>query len=237
MLFEAKNLSKTFKTGWLKQKKVCAVSRAEISLKRGETIGIVGESGAGKTTLGLMLTGLLKPDRCRDRYHILFRGEEIWSLPRRRRRRYRRFIQIVFQNPESVFNPRWKLRRSLFEPYRLHAIPFSENTISEQLASVGLGTEMLSRHPSQVSGGELQRLAIARVMSMNPAIVILDEPTSMLDTITEGRIIRLLQDIQERSGVSYIFITHDLDLSRFFCDRIHELKEAVLTRISYEEYI
>jgi peptide/nickel transport system ATP-binding protein len=186
----------------------------------------VGESGAGKTTLGLMLSGLLKPDQGQ----IFFKGKKIGSLPQRERRQYRRQIQIVFQHPENVFNPKWKLWRSFREPFQLHGISFSEELISEQLARVGLGTEVLNRYPAQLSGGELQRIAIARIMSIDPAIVILDEPTSMLDAITQAQIIRLLDKIQKQNGVSYLFISHDLDLSRLFCNRIYELQEGILKK-------
>ncbi len=224
MLLKAENLRKTFKTGWSKKRKVCAIVKADISLNQGETIGIVGETASGKTTLGLMLSGLLKPDSG----HIYFKGEKAWSLNRRTRELLRRQIQIVFQHPESTFNPKWKLRRSVLEPFILYGIPFSEEIISEQLDRVGLDTSVLNRYPAQLSGGELQRIAISRIMSIKPAVVILDEPTSMLDTITQAQIIRLLLKIQRQDNIGYVFISHDQDLVGLLCKRTYEIDKGVL---------
>jgi len=224
MLLEAHDLSKTFKTGWLKKRKLCAVAKASLHLQQGETIGIVGESGSGKTTLGLMLAGLLKPDTGQ----IFFKGKNIADLSPWERNTYRRQMQMVFQHPETTFNPKWKLQRSMVEPFCLHKIPFSEEMISEQLERVGLSSNVLNRYPVQLSGGELQRAAIARVMSQDPAIVVLDEPTSMLDAITQAQIIRLLEKIRKQEGVSYLFISHALDLVRLFCKKIYELKRGIL---------
>jgi len=224
MLLKAENLRKTFKTGWSKTRKVCAVVKADISLNQGETIGIVGESASGKTTLGLMLSGLLRPDRG----HIYFKGEKAWSLNRRTRVLLRRQIQIVFQHPESTFNPKWKLRRSVLEPFILYGIPFSEEIISEQLGRVRLDTSVLNRYPAQLSGGELQRISISRIMSIKPAVVILDEPTSMLDTITQAQIIRLLLKIQRQDKIGYVFISHDHDLIGLLCKKTYKIDKGVL---------
>ena len=224
MLLETNDLSKTFRTGWLKKRRAFSLEKADICLQQGETIGIVGESGSGKTTLGLMLAGLLKPDTGQ----VFFKGKDITGLSTGERKTYRRRMQMVFQHPETTFNPKWKLQRSMAEPFCLHKIPFSKEMISEQLKRVGLNQNILNRYPTQLSGGELQRAAIARVMSLNPAIVVLDEPTSMLDTITQARIIRLLEKIQKQKGVSYLFISHDLELIRLFCGRIYEMDRGKL---------
>lgn len=224
MLLKTDNLSKTFRTGWSKKRKVFALKKANICLRQGEITAVTGESGSGKTTLGLILAGLLKPDTGK----VFFKGNDITNLPPEERMTFRRQMQMVFQHPETSFNPRWKLQRSLTEPFYLHRIPFSKAIISEQLARVGLDDNILNRYPSQLSGGELQRAAIARVMCLKPAVVILDEPTGMLDVITQARIIRLLEKIQKQEGVSYIFISHDLDLVRFFCKRIYNLNKGQL---------
>lgn len=224
MLVEARNLSKTYRIGWLKKKHVEAIKEAEISINEGETVGVVGESGSGKTTLGLLLTGLLKPDGG----SVFFDGREIFGLTLRERKDFRRRVQIIFQHPEAAFNPKWKLARSLAEPFRLHGIPFSERALLEQLETVGLYKEHLDRYPSQLSGGELQRAAIARVMVLEPKFIVLDEPTSMLDAITQAQIIRLLQEIQREKEVSYLFISHDLELAGIFCHRIYRLCEGKL---------
>jgi len=231
MLLEARDLSKTFKRGWLKKRKLCAVAKASLHLQQGETIGIVGESGSGKTTLGLMLAGLIQPEKGQ----IFIKRKNILRLSPQERKEYRRQVQMVFQHPETAFNPKWKLWKSMAEPFYLHKIPFSEEMISEQLVRVGLNNNILSRYPVQVSGGELQRAVIARVMCLNPAIVVLDEPTSMLDTITQAQIIRLLEKIQKQEGVSYVFISHDLDLVNLFCRKIYKLEGGVLRLIEGDQ--
>lgn len=224
MLLEIRNLSKTFKRGWLKKRKLCVIAKASLCLHQGETIGIVGDNGSGKTTLALMLVGLLKPDKGQ----ILFKGKDITHLSSWERKEYRRQVQIVFQHPETAFNPKWKLWKSMREPFYLHKIPYSEEEVLQQFKRVGLRSNILSHYPAQLSGGEIQRAAIARVMSLNPAVVILDEPTSMLDAITQAQIIRLLEEIQQQQRVSYLFISHDLELVKVFCKKIYELKEGVL---------
>jgi len=224
MLVKAIALSKTYKIGWLKKRSIKVIKEAEIFIDKGETVGLVGESGSGKTTLGLLLTGLLKPDDGQ----IFFNGKEITRLTPSENKDFRRQVQIIFQHPEAAFNPKWRLIRSLAEPFRLHGIPFSERALLEQLETIGLYKEHLDRYPSQLSGGELPRAAIARVMVLEPKFIVLDEPTSMLDVITQAQIIRLLQEIQKEKGLAYLFITHDLELARLFCQRIYRLVEGKL---------
>ncbi|MGQ9532754.1 MAG: ABC transporter ATP-binding protein [Desulfotomaculales bacterium] len=224
MLLEARGLGKTYRIGWIRKRTVRVIGEASLFVNAGETVGLVGESGSGKTTLGLLLTGLLRPDEGR----VFFRGKDLAGLAPAERKEFRRRVQIIFQHPETAFNPRWKLLRSLAEPYRLHGIPFAPEALLEHLKTVGLYAEHLSRYPSQLSGGELQRAAIARVMVLKPEFVVLDEPTSMLDAITQAQIIRLLQELQEQKGVAYLFISHDLELARLFCRRLYRLHEGRL---------
>ncbi|MDH7578792.1 MAG: dipeptide/oligopeptide/nickel ABC transporter ATP-binding protein [Bacillota bacterium] len=224
MLVETSALSKTYKIGWFKKRFNEAIKEAEIFINEGETVGVIGESGSGKTTLGHLLTGLLKPDGGR----IFFNGKDVTKLTPPEKKDFRRQAQIIFQHPEAAFNPKWKLIRSLVEPYRLHGIPFTEKILLERLEAVGLYAEHLGRYPSQLSGGELQRAAIARVMVLEPKFIVLDEPTSMLDAITQAQIIRLLEAIQRETGVAYLFISHDLELAQLFCRRIYRLVDGKL---------
>ena len=184
-------------------------------------MGIVGKSGSGKSTLALLLAGLLKPDSGQ----IYLDGQEI-LFPLKKG--CRRQIQVIFQHPETSFNPLWTLERSLAEPFRLHKIPFSPEILLGEMRAVGLYVGHLRRCPSQLSGGELQRAAIARAMVLEPDFVILDEPTSMLDTITQAQVIRLLLKIQRERGVAYLFVSHDLELAGLFCQRIYRLKDGKL---------
>ena len=192
------------------------VSQVSFSIGAGETLGLLGESGSGKSTVGQMVAGILRPTAGR----LFFQGEEL-SFPFRGEAR--RGIQILFQHPEVSFNPRLRLWDSIKEPYRFRRIPCQEDALVEFLAQFGIYREHLGRYPRELSGGELQRLALARVMLMQPKLVVLDEPTSMLDVISQAQVIHLLEEVQKREGVSYLFISHDQILCRRFCSRILEL--------------
>lgn len=220
-MLEAINLRKAYRFGWLKKRSLPVLESVSINIGKGEAVGIVGKSGSGKSTLALLLAGLLKPDSGQ----IYFDGQEILSPLKKD---YRRQIQIIFQHPETSFNPLWTLERSLAEPFRLHKIPFSPEILLGEMRAVGLYAGHLRRYPSQLSGGELQRAAIARTMVLEPEFVVLDEPTSMLDTITQAQVIRLLQEIQRERGVAYLFVSHDLELAGLFCQRIYRLKDGKL---------
>ncbi len=225
MILKAHNLHKRFQTGNRKRRSLVVLNGVEISLNQGETLGIVGPSGAGKTTLALILCGLVQPDQG----DVRLKGMPVRPRSKRAAKEIRRRIQIVWQHPETAFNPRWKLRRSLLEPYRIHGISVVPEQLENWLRQVDLDTEVLNRRPRQLSGGELQRLAIARAMGLDPDVVMLDEPTSMLDAITQAQVIRLLQNIQRRTGVAYLFISHSPDLVRHFSTRRMHLENGKLT--------
>ncbi|MFT3876126.1 MAG: dipeptide/oligopeptide/nickel ABC transporter ATP-binding protein [Propioniciclava sp.] len=199
-----------------------AVSEADVTLNRGETVGLYGDSGSGKSTLGLMIAGLLKPSAGR----ILYDGREV-SMPFRGE--VRRNIQILFQHAETAFNPALILLRSMVEPYKLHAPPYSYERLVADLEPYGLREEHLYRHPDQLSGGELQRAALARILTIRPDVVVLDEPTSMLDLITQAQIMDMLRGYQERHGTSYVLISHSRALCELMCDRIYRVDDGVFT--------
>lgn len=224
MLLKAVNLRKTFDKGF-KPKNPTGVIDADFCLNPGETIGIVGESGAGKTTLALMLAGVIRPDSG----HILFEGNDIWTLTSRERRRIYQRIQMIFQHPETAFNPKWTILRSLVEPCRIHRIPVPKEAPVKWVQTMGLDREVLCRYPDQLSGGELQRIAIARAVSLSPFILVLDEPVSMLDMSTQAQIIRLLEKIQSTTRAGHIYITHDMEIARLICKRIYTLENRILS--------
>ncbi|WP_449244126.1 ABC transporter ATP-binding protein [Desulfobacca acetoxidans] len=224
MLLEAVGLAKAFRMGFSRNRVRQVLRGINLCLERGETLGIVGDSGAGKSTLCLILAGLSNPDRgC-----LMLGGTNVRGMRGSQRMRFHRRVQILFQHPETVFDPLRTLRYSLIEPLRTHGLPVSEEIIALQLLRVGLDTAVLSRRPAQLSGGELQRLAIARALVLQPEVIILDEPTSMLDAITQARIMRLLKDIREANDISYLFVSHDLPLVRLFSDRVCLLQEGTL---------
>ncbi len=198
-----------------------AVDGASLTLQRGKTLGLLGQSGSGKSTLGQMMVGLLKPDSG----ELFFHGERL-SYPIRGQAR--RKIQILFQHPEVSFNPQLTLRQSLVEPLKLTGKPFDDGAILSVIEPFGLHAEHLSRYPGELSGGELQRAALARVTVLEPEMILLDEPTSMLDVITQAQMIDFLRRYQQQHQTAYLFITHSTALAEQFCDEIVNMKDGRL---------
>ena len=198
-----------------------AVDSASLTLQRGKTLGLLGQSGSGKSTLGQMMVGLLKPDSG----ELFFHGERL-SYPIRGQAR--RKIQILFQHPEVSFNPQLTLRQSLVEPFKLTGKPFDDGAILSVIEPFGLHAEHLARYPGELSGGELQRAALARVTVLEPEMILLDEPTSMLDVITQAQMIDFLRRYQQQHQTAYLFITHSTALAEQFCDEIVNMEDGRL---------
>lgn len=221
-LLRTENLSKTFHSS--KKHRVHAVAEATMTLHAGETVGILGESGSGKSTLGQLLVGLQAPGKGR----IFYKGSPI-TFPYRGE--VRRQIQILFQHPEVSFNPQLTMITSLAEPYQLCRKPFSRDILLKDLERFGLYAEHLDRLPGTLSGGELQRAALARILTMEPEVIVLDEPTSMLDAISQAQMVEILRQIQQERHTAYVFITHNLALCKAFSDRIYGMKDGVLSPV------
>lgn len=218
-IMEAVSLTKHFRSAdktWF-----AAVDGASISLQKGKTLGLLGQSGSGKSTLGQMMVGLLKPDSG----ELFFHGERL-SYPIRGQARRR--IQILFQHPEVSFNPQLTLRQSLVEPFKLMGKPFDDGAILSVIEPFGLHAEHLARYPGELSGGELQRAALARVTVLEPEMILLDEPTSMLDVITQAQMIDFLRRYQQQHQTAYLFITHSTALAEQFCDEIVNMEDGRL---------
>ena len=220
-IMEAVSLTKHFRSAdktWF-----TAVDGASISLQKGKTLGLLGQSGSGKSTLGQMMVGLLKPDSGELFFHGKLLSYPIQGQARRR-------IQILFQHPEVSFNPQLTLRQSLVEPFKLMGKPFDDGAILSVIEPFGLHAEHLARYPGELSGGELQRAALARVTVLEPEMILLDEPTSMLDVITQAQMIDFLRRYQQQHQTAYLFITHSTALAEQFCDELVKMEDGHLLK-------
>jgi ABC-type glutathione transport system ATPase component len=198
---------------------VTALADVSLSIGRGECFGLVGESGSGKTTLARCILQLETVSSGR----ILFDGIDLAALSRRDMRAVRARIQIVFQDPYASLNPRMNVRDTIAEPLEIHRrlTPRGRtDRAAELLHLVGLGPQHLYRFPHEFSGGQRQRIGIARALAAGPELLVLDEPTSALDVSVQAQILNLLHNLQQKLGLTYLFITHDLAVVRYACDRV-----------------
>ncbi|MEB3807235.1 MAG: ABC transporter ATP-binding protein [Desulfurococcales archaeon] len=221
-LLIVRNLKKYFtvKEGLRKTRTLKAVDDVSFTLERGKTLGLIGESGSGKTTLGKTVIRLYTPTSGK----ILFDGDDITFLPRKELRRYRKRMQIVYQDPYSSLNPRMRIKDVIGRPMKIHKLVSSERELVDRvkrlLEEVGLPSDAINRYPHELSGGQRQRVAIARALATEPDLIVLDEPTSALDVSVQAQILDLLKRIQRKRKTSYIFISHDIAVVNYMSDYI-----------------
>jgi oligopeptide transport system ATP-binding protein len=224
-ILEVRDLAKHFPLtrGVVFRKRVGAVKAVDgvsFRLFAGETLGLVGESGCGKSTVARLLMCLERPSAG----EVLYKGEDVSRLSGRALKAVRRNIQMVFQDPYTSLNPRMTVADIVGEPFEIHpeVAPRGDRRrrVRELLETVGLNPEHLNRYPHQFSGGQRQRIGIARGLALNPEVIVCDEPVSALDVSVQAQVINLMERLQERFGLSYLFIAHDLSIVRHISDRV-----------------
>ena len=221
---EVKNLIKEFpiKKGFFNKQTgaVHAINNISFDIFKGETLGLVGESGCGKSTAGRCILGLIPPTSGSVKMNNL----EITSAGSKTLQHLRKKMQIIFQNPYSSLNPRMTVKEILREPFIIHEKTLSkkdtDKRISELLDMVGMNESVLNRYPHEFSGGQRQRIGIARALTLNPEFIVADEPVSALDISIQAQIINLMQKLKNELGLTYLFISHDLSVIRYMCDRV-----------------
>ncbi len=204
---------------WPVKEWVRAVDYVSFDIYEGETLGLVGESGSGKSTVGRQLVGLEEPDEGA----VIYKGKDLAKMSRSEFRKIRREVQMVFQDPNSSLNPRKHVREILAEPMLYHKL-YDKHTVNDRIYElldlVGLPKNSLGRYPYEFSGGQKQRLGIAKALSLDPQLLILDEPVSALDVSIQAQILNLLRDLQKELDLTYLFIAHGLGAVHYISDRI-----------------
>ncbi|NUU60552.1 ABC transporter ATP-binding protein [Paenibacillus agri] len=220
-LIELRELEKYYtKRVWPQKGQVLrAVDGVSVSIRKGETLGLVGESGCGKSTLGQITARLLEPTGG----GLFYKGEDIAGSGSRNQQDLRRRIQYVFQDPFTSLNPRFKIGRLLEEPLKLNRLGKAAerwSKVSDMLESIGLDESYRNRYAHELSGGQRQRIGIARALMLNPEFLVLDEPVSALDVSVQAQVLNLLKDLQQELSLTYLFISHDLNVVHYMSDRV-----------------
>ncbi|MBO1001879.1 ABC transporter ATP-binding protein [Pseudogracilibacillus auburnensis] len=240
ILIEATNIKKHFplKRGWFEEKRaVRAVDGISFQIKKGETFGLVGESGCGKSTTGRLLNGLIPVDSG----EITFKGKDLSKLSRKEWKKYRPKMQMVFQDPFASLSPRMKIKDILKEPLDIHFKQMNskekDTLVRNLLEKCGISEFHLNKYPHEFSGGQRQRIGIARALILQPDLIIADEPVSALDVSIQSQILNLMKDLQKEFDLTYLFISHDLSVVEHISDRVGVMYLGDLVEVATKEKI
>ncbi|WP_137150656.1 ABC transporter ATP-binding protein [Devosia sp. FKR38] len=238
VVLDVRDVELSFPTGGLfgRAGKFQVLKDINLSVRRGETLGLVGESGCGKSTLARVIAGLIAPSSGT----VLLDGIEMSSLDPAGWRETRKHVQLVFQDPFGSLNPRRRVGAIIGDPFRIHGVAAGaerKRRVQELMELVGLNPEHYNRFPSEFSGGQRQRIGIARALALNPGLIIFDEPVSALDVSIQAQILNLMRDLQQRLGLTYLFISHDLAVVRQVCDRIAVMDKGQIVELAAAEDI
>jgi len=236
VLVKVEQLKKHFPItqGTIIQRQVGAVKAVDgitFDIYKGETLGMVGESGCGKTTAGRTILQLYRPTKGK----VIFDGIDITNTEGKTLRKMRRRMQMIFQDPYASLNPRWTISRIISEPMRVHKLNNGKarlERVKELLDLVQLNTLYLNRYPHEFSGGQRQRIGIARALASDPEFIVCDEPISALDVSIQAQVVNLLEDLQNKFGLTYLFIAHDLSMVRHICSRVMVMYLGVIVELA-----
>jgi oligopeptide/dipeptide ABC transporter ATP-binding protein len=240
ILLETKKLKKQFTLSHgffnTSHRRISAVDQVDLSIFQGETLGLVGESGCGKSTLARMIMRLEQPDSG----SVYFKDKNIYSYDTKELKEYRRHIQMIFQDPYSSLNPRKSAFSIIKEPLIIHKMDNKNDTdeyVKQLMKKVGLSQEQASRYPHEFSGGQRQRIGIARALALNPELIVADEPVSALDASIQAQILNLLKNLKRDLGLTFLFISHDLNVIRHVSDRIAVMYLGKIVELAGKEHI
>lgn len=236
-LLQVKEVTHTYGSShlfWRSHRQTAVLSHVSLSIEQGMCMGLLGSSGAGKSTLGKVILGLEKPKKG----SVLFQGQDLYNMDSHTRKRFRRDLQVVFQDCYSSVNPRMTAEQIIGEPlenYERLSATEQKRTIGELLDMVGLNSEDMKKYPRQFSGGQLQRINIARAIALKPKLIVLDESVSSLDMVNQTLILSLLRELKSEFGLSYLFITHDIKAAYSLSDALAVMEKGELVELFHDK--